>query len=269
MMGMTNPETVHYGMWDGSSIVICAYALTLILITMKRKDYPHAFMLFVPASVLFLAVIYCPGIYSHLPMTYNSDKRQVFRRLRWMFMVLPVLSFGMTSVCMKLKQNQKVLMGVVYIFLFATSVFYTSNGQEEYGFWDRSNTQDRLYKISNTAKTMGDTIIDRDGEYLEGDKSNTVTLLISDDGNGEWEKSMRYTAQQLRMYLSPVHYNTVTLEESIYSKIDFKLDQIVKEKYDYVLCPDEERIISLYKDKGYKELWRMNGNCFMAGNPAE
>lgn len=37
-MGMTNPETVHYGMWYGSSIVICAYALIRILIVAKRKD---------------------------------------------------------------------------------------------------------------------------------------------------------------------------------------------------------------------------------------
>ena len=27
MVGMTNPETVHYGMWDDSSIVICEYAM--------------------------------------------------------------------------------------------------------------------------------------------------------------------------------------------------------------------------------------------------
>ena len=31
MMGMINPETVHYGMWDGSSIVISAYMDTLIM----------------------------------------------------------------------------------------------------------------------------------------------------------------------------------------------------------------------------------------------
>ena len=90
MMGMTNPETVHYGMWDGSSVVICAYALTLILITLKRKEYPRVFMIFVPASVIFLAIIYFPGIYSHLPLTYDDDRRQVFRRFRLLLMLLPV-----------------------------------------------------------------------------------------------------------------------------------------------------------------------------------
>ena len=264
MMGMTNPETVHYGMWDGSSIVICAYALTLILITIKRKDYPHVFMLFVPASVIFLAIMYCPGIYSHLPRTYDNDSRQVFRRFRWLLMMLPVLSFGMTYIFTKMKQKQRILAGIVCALLFVASVFYTSDGQEEYGFWDRSNAQDHLYKISNTAKAMGDTIMDRDGDYLKEDTSNTITLLVSDDGKGEWEKSMTYTAQQLRMYLSPVHYTTVDLAETDYTKKDFTISKVVKKNYDYVLCPDEERIITLYQNEGYKELWRMNGNCFMS-----
>lgn len=266
MMGMTNPETVHYGMWDGSSIVICAYALTLILITVKRKEYPHVFMLFVPASVMFLFIMYIPGIYSHLPLTYNNDRRQVFRRFRWLFMMLPVLSFGMSFIFMKMKNKQRILTGIVCGLLLMSSVFYTSDGQEEYGFWDRSNAQNHLYKISHVAKAMGDTISDREGEYLDEDSNHTVTLLVSDDGKGEWERSIVHNAQQLRMYLSPVHYTTVQLTESDCNKKGFDLGTLVDRKYDYILCPDTERVISLYQNAGYEVLWRENGNCFMADN---
>ena len=109
MMGMTNPETVHYGMWDGSSIVICAYVLTLILIAMKRKEHPHVFMLFVPASVAFLALFYLPPIYKHLPFSYDEGHRQILRRIRGMLMMLPTLSFGMTYVCTKMNRRQKAV----------------------------------------------------------------------------------------------------------------------------------------------------------------
>lgn len=269
MMGMTNPETVHYGMWDGSSIVTCAYALTLILITVKRKEYPHVFKLFVPASVIFLAIIYCPGIYRHLPLTYNDDRRQVFRRFRWMLMILPVFAFGLTYVLSKMKKGQKLITAAICMLLFVASVFYTSDGQEEYGFWDRTNSQDHLYKISHTAKAMGDTIMERDGDYLKEDNTNTVTLLVSDDGKGEWEHSIVHNAQQLRMYLSPVQYTTIELGEPESTKTGFELNKLLDAEYNYVLCPDEESIISLYEGEGYEELWRLNGNCFMAGKQVE
>ena len=263
MMGMTNPETVHYGMWDGSSIVICAYALTLILITVKRKEYPHVFMLFVPASVIFLAILYFPPIYNHLPYTYDEGHRQIFRRVRWMLMMLPVLSFGVTYLFSKMKKNQKILITVIMILFFAVSVFYTSDGQEEYGFWDRSSAQDHLYKIPNVSKAMGDTIIDKSGEYLAQNRQNTVTLLVSDDGQGEWEDSMGYKVRQMKMYLSPVRYTEQVISKYEYERQDFKLAEVIEEEYDYVLCPDDDRIAARYAQLGYEELWRMDGLCFM------
>ena len=268
MMGMTNPETVHYGMWDGSSIVICAYALTLILITIKRKEYPHVFMLFVPASVIFLAIMYCPGIYSHLPLTYNSDRRQIFRRVRWMFMMLPVLSFGATYLFTKMTRRQKAVTAIVCALLLSVSVFYTSDGQAEYGFWDRTETQDHLYKIPKSARAMGDTIIQKSGDYLAKDKNNTVSLLVSDDGKGEWEDSMPYRAWQLKMYIAPVEWSesgdTVEISEKKYTDPKFNLSTYVKKKYDYVLCPDDERIIVKYEETGYQREWQMDGYCFLS-----
>lgn len=263
MMGMTNPETVHYGMWDGSSIVICAYALTLILITLKRKEFPHVFILFVPVSVIFLAVLYFPGVYSHLPYTYDEGRRQIFRRVRWMLMMLPVLTFGMTYLFSHMKTKQKLITGFLFGLLMLASVFYTSDGQEEYGFWDRTNAQDHLYKIPKVSKAMGDTIINLSGDYLAQDRENTVTLLISDDGENEWEDSMDYKVKQMNMYLAPVEYTNVVITKEAYSKPGFRLDDVVQERYDYVLCPEDEEIASLYKKKGYDVLWSMDGMTFM------
>ena len=264
MMGMTYPETVHYGMWDGSSIVICAYALTLILITIKRKEYPHVFMLFVPASVIFLAIMYCPGIYSHLPFTDDNDHRQVFRRVRWMFMLLPVLSFGMTYIWMKTKYRQKAMMAGICAMLLAVSVFYTSNGWEEYGFWDRGDTQNHLYKVPAAVIAMGDIIKRNSGEFLAEDKKNTVSLIVNDDRKGEWEDSFYYLARQLRLYISPIQIRDVIIQKQNYTKPDFELGQYLDENYDYVLCPNDESLVSKYEDDGYKREWQDDKYCFMS-----
>lgn len=268
-MGMTNPTTVHYGMWDGSSIVICAYALTLILVTVKRKEYPHVFMLFVPASVIFLTVLYFPPIYRHLPMTYDSDQRQIFRRVRWVLMMLPVLSFGATYVFTKMKRHQKAVLAIVGALLMLASVFYTSEGQEEYGFWDRTNAQDHLYKIPQTAKAMGDTILKKSGEYLAEDRKNVVHLLISDDRKGEWESSMEYIVKQLQMYVAPVRYEIITITEKDYNNPGFNIKQYITDTYDYVFCPDDERLVSNYIKNGYKVEWQMGDYCFLSGSTSE
>ena len=254
-------------MWDGSSIVICAYALTLILLISKRKEYPRAFLLFAPASVLFLFIMYFPGIYSHLPRTDNNDHRQVFRRIRWLLMMLPTLSFGMTYIFTHMKRAQKVAATGVCALLMFVSVFFESvSGATESGFWDRSGAQDHLYKLPNTVVAMGDTIMDRDREYLAEDKRNMVSLLVSDDGSGAWDKSITHDAYLLRTYISPVQWTSVSVPMKDYIRSGYDIRRAVKDSYDYVLCSDDDRLVKLYEGLGYKELWRMDGKCFMTGD---
>ena len=264
MMGMTNPETVHYGMWDGSSIVICAYVLTLILITLKRKEYPHVFTLLVPASVIFLAILYFPPIYHHLPFTGDSDKRQIFRRFRWILMMLPTLSFAVSYIFTKVGRKQKAMIAVVMAMLMLSSVFYTSDGYEEYGFWDRSNAQDHLYKIPHVVKAMGDTIMEKSGDYLAQNRANTVSLLISDDGEGEWEDSMEYKAWQLKTYISPVKWKDVVISQEMLASDDFDLRQVLGKEYNYVLCRDDELLIKIYEADCYKREWQIEGYCLLS-----
>lgn len=266
MMGMTNPETVHYGMWDGSSIVICAYVLTLILITVKRKEYPHVFILLVPTAVIILALLYCPGIYGHMPYQDNNDHRQVFRRIRWALMFLPVLSFGLTYLLINMRKIQRALVVATFVLLFIVSVFYTSDGNEEYGFWDRSNAQDHIYKVPYLVINIGDIIMNNSGEYLAEDRYNRVNLLVSDDGKGKWEKSMQYLAYQLRLYVSPIHLFIKQVPETEYTKDSFKLSQIINEPIDYILCPDDAVLIQKYEKDGYIIEWHDGEYCLMCND---
>ena len=160
---------------------------------------------------------------------------------------------------------QKIIAAAVCALLMFASVFYTSDGQSEFGFWDRGKTQNHLYKLPNRVVAMGDTIMERDGDYFAKDKRNIVSLLVSDDGSGAWDKSIVHDAYQLRMYISPVKWTSVSVPLKGYIKEGYNLKGAIKEDYDYVLCSDDDRLVKLYEGLGYEELWQMDGRCFLAG----
>ena len=70
------------------------------------------------------------------------------------------------------------------------------------------------------------------------------------------------------MYIAPVEWSesgdTVEISEKKYTDPKFNLSTYVKKKYDYVLCPDDERIIVKYEETGYQREWQMDGYCFLS-----
>ena len=263
-LGMTEPKTMHYGLWDGSSTILCAYALVFILICFKRKEYPHVFMLMIPTSAMLLVLFYFPVIGSflveHIPIG-ESGRIQVLRRFRWILMTLPALAFGLTYITEQTGRLKKVFLTVISLIIIAISVYgsdWSSSGMKT-GYWNTGNDFDHLYKLSNVTLAMGDTIMGEQKVFFEKDRYNFVSILVGTDKTGGKYGDRRdetYYVLGLRQYLSPIQYNVLDLTEKDYPTQ-------IKGTDDYVLCPDKQDYINTFSEAGYEEEWRLDGYCFM------
>ncbi len=263
-LGMTEPKTLHYGLWDGSSTILCAYILVFILLCIKRKEYPHIFMLLIPSSAILLALYYCPLLNSmltaHMPVG-NQGRIQVLRRLRWIMLVLPMLAFGLTYLTLKADRLKKAVIAVICVFMVFLSVYgsdWSASGMKT-GYWNRGNDFDHLYKISNISLAMGDTIMEENRDFFEADRKNTVKILVGNDKTGGKYGDRRdgtYFVLGLRQYLSPVQYRELDLTDGDYYRDIDRND-------DYVLCPDRQDYIDSFISSGYEEEWTMDGYCFL------
>ena len=263
-LGMTEPKTMHYGLWDGSSTILCAYMLAFILICVKRKEYPRVFMLMIPASAMLLALFYFPVIGSilvnHIPVG-ESGRIQVLRRFRWILMVFPMLAFGLTYVTQRADRLKKVMISVISILLVIISVYgsdWSSSGMKT-GYWNMRNDFDHLYKLSNVTLAMGDTIMAEKRDFFEEDRRNFVNILIGNDKSGGKYGDRRdgtYFVLGLRQYLSPVQYKVLDLTDKDFPNHISGTD-------DYVLCPENQEFIDAFIEAGYMEEWCLDGYCFM------
>ena len=261
---MTEPKTLHYGLWDGSSTVLCAYALVLIFLCVKRKEYPHIFMLVIPSSVALLAIscfsLLTPVIIEHMPVG-NQGRIQVLRRLRWILMVLPMLAFGLTYITRMTDRLKRTILAIICLFLLFVSVYgsdWSSSGLKT-GYWNTGNDFDHLYKISNVSLAMGDTITEENKDFFEADRHNTVEILVGNDKTGGKYGDRRdgtYFVLGLRQYLSPVQYREIDLTDKDYPAG-------IRETDDYVLCPDKQDYVDTFKKAGYEEKWTLDGYCFL------
>lgn len=263
-LGMTEPKTLHYGLWDGSSTIICAYALLFILIFVKRKEYPDVFMLFIPSSAILLTLCYFPIVSSAL-ITYmpvgSLTRIQVIRRFRWIIMLLPLLAFGMTYLIRISCRLQRYLISVITIFLLIVSVYgndISASGLKT-GYWNMKNDMDHLYKISNISLSMGDTIMKEQADFFSKDKNNYVSILVGVDDSGGLSGDNRdgeYFTLSLRQYLSPIHYSTISLSDNDYAGY-------ISSNEDYALIPDQEDYLHSFMNAGYVPEWHKDGYCFM------
>lgn len=265
--GMTDPQTIHYGLWDGSSTILCAFILVVLLIYHKRKSLPPAVFAIAPVFSILILILYLPHMSTFLarimPGTQN-EKFQVLRRFRWIILPLPALAFGLTHVTSGFSRIQRILVSIIAgLFLF-TSIYGTdwSASGLKTGFWDRTDTMNRLYKISNISIAMGDTIMENSAEYLAADKHNYVKILAGRDGSGGIHADNRdalYYAICAREYISPVQYLEIDMTEPEYQKNITGYEE-------YVLIPDQTEAKELFCTSGYSVAWCMDGYCFLINN---
>lgn len=267
-LGMTEPQTLHYGLWDGSSTVLCAYVIVVILIITKRKEFPNAFLLFVPMSAMLMFICYFPPtsrlIYEHFP---NSEftRYQVIRRFRWIILLLPMLAFGLTQATIKLKTIQKAMFAMICVSMVFISIYgsdWSASGLKT-GYWNRGDDLDHLYKIPKISLAMGETITRENADLFSEDKHNYVRILVNIAGANDSSEEKRdgwYYAECLREYLSPVLLTASTYTINNYWNILYYSDN---SDPNYGLCPDDPKYIRDFEKAGYAIEWELDGYCFL------
>jgi hypothetical protein len=103
---------MHRTMWGGSSTFICLYVLSVIVLIRYRKEYPRLFRVMIPVMIMVLLLAYFPLFYrierEFMPRTNTEKgKNDVYARIRWILLMVPVMSFAGTMVWEKMDRVKR------------------------------------------------------------------------------------------------------------------------------------------------------------------
>ena len=246
--------TLHECIWGASPVLLCSYILSLIIIIHNRKTDNKAFRLFVPLTMLGALVIYFPG-FDKLALHYMSNYA-VVRRLRWILLIVPILSVGLTLLMEHCDKKRKLLVGVVIVALMMMLF-----PQPQIKTWTKE--LNHYYKIPEECIEIGNYIYEQNEQVFEADKLAYVTVVIQDEEptDGSAEDGNRRIGWGIRQYISP----------TALSFVEISPEEKVSSEYvncDYAISTKTQSIRNAFGDAGYQLVKEYDTFCFYEKNNA-
>ena len=111
-------ETMHNTIWAGNPTYLCGYLLSMILIIIKRKEYPQLFDVFISVCVGGILIVYNPWFYSFFSSNLSDgDSDAVYGRLGGVFLFVPAIICAIILISSSVTQMQFHYSAVVCIVL--------------------------------------------------------------------------------------------------------------------------------------------------------
>lgn len=245
---MYEVDTFHISLWGRSVLLFCGYLLsTWIIYKNKRKDL-KAFQMVLPLVWIGLLLLYFPG-FEETVKPYIGDSYKVFRRFRWILLLVPVMSIAMAQVLSEIDEKRQRI--VLVICLIAMMVLWQPS-------WIMTTRVDHYYKIPKECVEIADYIESQYAEEFEKDRFQYVTICVQDDDEtaGSGEDGNRRIGWGVRQYLSPVVIEFATIRPENADSISGLTEA------EYIICSKTEEIRLGFEAEGYVLVHDYDGFCF-------
>ena len=243
---LDNYYLCHTNIW-GAAIILLVYSLSLYVIVRKKALCINIEISIVTISVVTAFVAYFPPsfyfLYNHMPGEWAN-----YMEINSLFLLPWVIATAATAVISSIKDEKKICF-ILVLGLFSIVMW---NWGRDLPKWEKH--LDWYYRIPYEAIEIGDYIKQQKSQYIEENKYNTVKVLVltnsrdfesAEDRDEDYVSIQYRIGNSLRQYMSPIEINSMNIEAA--NKLDIK----ECEKYDYVICTNDNLFIKYFEDNRF------------------